>query len=337
MRRLFLGLIIFTAATACHADGLLSSWNDGAARRTILTFMRNVTQENTPSYIPPNERIVIFDNDGTLWAEKPMYVEFMFAMDRAKQMAPQHPEWQTEEPFKYLLSGDMEAFMADREKAVTAVVAQMHAGMTTEEYQEVVKNWLRTARHPITGRPYTAMVYQPMLELMAYMRSNGFRTFIVGIGGIEFLRAFAEETYGVPPEQVIASSNRLKYEERKGEPVLIKTSEMHLLSTKENKVLAIELRVGRRPIAVFGNSDGELQMIQWIANKSVKSWQQGDQTPRLAVLIHHDDAQREWAYDKSSKVGTLDKALTEAYAKGWTVVSMRDDWKTIYPQVEYKH
>jgi phosphoserine phosphatase len=334
MKRILLIGVIVLGVAPVHAAGLLGSWNDGPAKRAILDFVQKTTQDGTPTYIRPEDRIVIFDNDGTLWAEKPMYAEFMFAMDRAKQMAPQHPEWQTEEPFKYLLSGDTEAFMADREKAVSTVVARMHNGFTTDEYQEIVKEWLRTARHPTTGRPYTAMVYQPMLELLAFLRSNGFRTFIVGIGGIEFLRAYAEQTYGVPPEQVIASSNRLKYEVKKGEPVLIKTDEMHHLSSKEGKVLAIELRVGRRPVAVFGNSDGELPMIQWIANKPLKSWQRGDQTPRLAVLIHHNDAQREWAYDKNSRVGTLDKALSEARAKGWVVVNMRDDWNTIFPQAK---
>jgi phosphoglycolate phosphatase-like HAD superfamily hydrolase len=297
-----------------------------------LNFIDQATQENSASYIPVDQRIVAFDNDGTLWAEQPMYVQFMFAMDRVKVLAPQHPEWKVTEPFNHLLSGDIKSFLnTDIEKTITAVVAQLHSGMTTDEYDAIVKDWLRTARHPATGRPYTAMVYQPMLELLTYMRTRGFKVFIVSLGGIDFLRTFAEQTYGIPREQIIGSTNKLKFELRDGEPVLVKTDEMQLVSHKEGKVLGIYVRTGRQPIAAFGNSDGDQQMLEWATIKPRRAWSRGDKSPRLGVLIHHDDAKREWAYDRKSKVGMLDKALDEAKERGWAVVSMQNDWKTIYP------
>jgi phosphoserine phosphatase len=333
MKRWLLAGILFLVAGPVFSDPL-ESWNEGPAKQSILNFINQATQENSASYIPVDQRIVVFDNDGTLWAEMPMYVQFMFAMDRVKAMAPQHPEWKVTVPFNYLLNGDIKSFLdTDMEKNLTAILADLSNGLTTEEYETMVKNWLRTARHPQTGRPYTSMVYQPMLELMTYMRTRGFKTFIVALGGVEFLRSFAEEAYGVPREQVIGSSTKVRFEMRNGEPVLVKTNEIQTISHKEGKVLGIWLRTGRQPIAAFGNSDGDQQMLEWASIKPRQAWSRGDKSPRLAVLIHHDDAKREWAYDRKSKVGMLDKALDEAKERSWVVVSMKDDWKTIYPPV----
>ncbi len=312
---------ISTPAAAQAADPL-PSWNAGPAKQAITNVVANVTKQGSPQFVPPAERIATFDNDGTLWAEQPLYFQFVFAMDRVKAEAPKHPEWKDKEPYKSLIAGDMKGVLAGGEHALLEIVATAHAGMTTEEFDRIVRDWLATARHPKTGRPYSEMVYQPMLELLAYLRANGFKTFIVSGGGIDFMRAFAEQVYGIPPEQVIGSMGKLKYELRDGKPVLLKLPGADFVDDKEGKPIGIQRHIGRRPIAAFGNSDGDLQMLQWTAAGS---------GARLAVFIHHTDAAREWAYDRTSSIGKLDKGLDEAKAKGWTVVDMKTAWKTIYP------
>jgi phosphoglycolate phosphatase-like HAD superfamily hydrolase len=308
-------------ATAQTAD-LLPSWNDGKAKQSIVDFVGKVTKEGTPDFVPPAERIATFDNDGTLWAEQPMYFQAFFIFDRIKALAPQHPEWKDKEPFASVLNGDVKVALAGGEHALFEMAMATHAGMTTEEFEKIVTNWITTARHPVTKRPYTEMVYQPMLELLAYLRASGFKTFIVSGGGIEFMRQWAEKVYGIPPEQVIGSSGKTKFEMRDGKPVLVKLPELNFFDDKAGKPVAIQHHIGRRPIAAFGNSDGDLQMLQWTT---------AGQGPRFALYVHHTDAEREWAYDRQSSIGRLDKGLDEAQAKGWTVVDMKQDWKLIYP------
>jgi phosphoglycolate phosphatase-like HAD superfamily hydrolase len=318
---LFLAIGIAGAATA-RSGAPLPSWNDGTARDAIVGFVDKVTKKGSPDFIPPAERIAVFDNDGTLWAEQPMYFQLLFALDRVKALAPQHPEWKEQEPFASLLTGDVNGALAGGEHAIAEIVMATHAGMTTEEFEQVVREWIATARHPTTGRPYTEMVYQPMLELLDYLRANGFKTFIVSGGGIEFMRPWVEQVYGIPPEQVVGSSIKTRFEMRDGKPVLMRLPQLDFVDDKEGKPVGINSRIGRRPIAAFGNSDGDLQMLQWTTAGS---------GPRFALYIHHTDAAREWAYDRKSHVGSLDKGLDEARAKGWTVVDMKNDWKVIYP------
>ena len=300
----------------------LSSWNDGKAKQSVVAFVEKVTKEGSPDFVPAPERIATFDNDGTLWAEQPMYFQLLFALDRVKTLAPQHPEWKDKEPFASLLKGDVKGALAGGEPAIFQIVMATHAGMTTEEFEKIVKDWIATARHPKTKKPYTEMVYQPMLELLAYLRLNGFKTFIVSGGGAEFMRPWTEKVYGIPPEQVIGSSIKTKFEMRDGKPVLVRLPEINFIDDKAGKPVGINSQIGRRPIAAFGNSDGDLEMLQWAT---------AGEGARLAVIIHHTDAEREWAYDRTSSVGKLDKALDEAKAKGWTVVDMKKDWKRIFP------
>ena len=310
------------AATVAQADDPLPSWNDTTPKKAIIAFLERVTKEGSSDFVPPNERIATFDNDGTLWAEQPLYFQFLFAIDRVKALAPQHPEWKTKEPFASLLKGDMKTALTGGEHAFLEIVAATHSGMTTEEFDRIVKEWLATAKHPKTGRLYTEMVYQPMLELLAYLRANGFKTFIVSGGGVEFMRTFADKIYGIPPEQVVGSTGKLKFDLRDGTPVLVKLPEVQFIDDKDGKPVGIQMNIGHRPIAAFGNSDGDLQMLQWAAAGS---------GARFCLYVHHTDAEREWAYDRNSSIGRLDKGLDEAKAKGWTVVSMKDDWKTIFP------
>ena len=281
-----------------------------------------MTKAGSPDFVPAAERIATFDNDGTLWAEQPMYFQAIFIFDRIKQLAPQHPEWKTKEPFASVLKGDGKTALAGGEHALMEMAMATHAGNTTEEFEQIVKDWIRTARHPVSKRPYTEMVYQPMLELLAYLRANGFKTFIVSGGGIEFMRPWAEKVYGIPPEQVVGSSIKTKYEPREGKPVLVRLPELNFIDDKDGKPIGINSHIGRRPIAAFGNSEGDLQMLQWTT---------AGQGPRFALYVHHTDAEREWAYDRMSSIGRLDKGLDEAQAKGWTVVDMKQDWKVIYP------
>ena len=312
-------------ATSIHAADSLPSWNEGPAKHSITAFVEKVTTPGSPDFVPPAERIATFDNDGCLWAEQPMYFQLFFALDRVKALAPQHPEWKEKEPFASLLKGDVKAALAGGEAALGQIVMATHAGLTTGEFEKAVTDWIATARHPKTGRPFTEMIYQPMLELLAYLRANGFKTFIVSGGGIEFMRPWTERVYGIPPEQVVGSSGGLKYELREGTPVLLKLPEITLNDDKDGKPVGIQRHIGRRPIAAFGNSDGDFQMLEWTT---------AGEGARFGLLVHHTDAAREWAYDRESHIGKLDKGLDEAAAKGWTVVSMKDDWKTIFPPVK---
>jgi len=310
-----------TSGAQIEGTNFLSSWNEGPARQSLVEFVAKVTTPGSPDFVPPAQRIATFDNDGTLWAEQPVYFQLQFALDRVKALAPQHPEWKTEPPFASLLAGDMETFLAEGEKGLSAAVVVSHAGMTTDEFRTTVADWLATARHPKTGRPYTEMVYQPMLEVLDYLRAHGFKSYIVSGGGVEFMRVFAEEVYGIPPEQVIGSQGKLKYELRDGKAVLIKLPELQYVDDKEGKPAGIQTFIGRQPVIAFGNSDGDLHMLQWVTSGP---------GARLGVLIHHTDAEREWAYDRESHIGRLDAALNEAIEKGWLVVSMKDDWKTVF-------
>ena len=317
----FLFCVLGNAASAGPRDPL-PSWNSGGAKQSIIAFVKKVTKAGSPDFVRPEERIATFDNDGTLWSEQPMYFQFLFAFDRVKALAPQHPEWKSEEPFASLLRGDMERALAGGEHAMLEIVMATHAGMSTEEFEKVAKDWLATAKHPKTGRAYTEMVYQPMLELLAYLRANGFKTYIVSGGGIEFMRAWTEKVYGIPPEQVIGSSIKTKFEMRDGKPVLVRLPELNFVDDKDGKPVGIQQHIGRRPIAAFGNSDGDLQMLQWTS---------AGPGARFALYVHHTDPEREWAYDRKSSIGRLDKGLLEAQAKGWTVVDMKRDWNIIYP------
>lgn len=313
------------ATAAACATGSLPSWNDGATKRAIVAFVAATTTPTDPKFVPPAERIAVFDNDGTLWAEQPMYFQLAFALDRVKALAPQHPEWKGREPFASLLKGDLAGALKAGEPAIVEIVMATHAGTTTSEFEGIVRDWVARARHPKTGRPYTAMVYQPMLELLAYLRANGYKTFIVSGGGIEFMRPWAEAVYGIPPEQVVGSSIRTKYEVRDGRPVLVRLPEVNFIDDKEGKPVGIQQHIGRRPVLAFGNSDGDFQMLEWTTSGP---------GPRLGLILHHDDAAREWAYDRESSIGKLARGLDEAGARGWQVVSMKDDWSAVFPPAE---
>jgi phosphoglycolate phosphatase-like HAD superfamily hydrolase len=313
--------LVLLVADAYAQSGSLPSWNETASKKAIMTFVDRVTKEGTPEFVPIPERIAVFDNDGTLWAEQPMYFQLLFALDRVKVLAPQHPEWKKKEPFASLLKGDVKGALAGGERAMLEIVMTTHAGMTTVEFEQIVKDWLATAKHPRFNRPYTECVYQPMLELLVYLRANGFKTFIVSGGGVEFMRPWTEKVYGIPPEQVIGSSIKTKFEMRDAKPVLVRLPEVNVIDDKAGKPVGIQMHIGRRPIAAFGNSDGDLEMLQWTT---------GAPGTRFALIIHHTDAEREWAYDRKSPIGKLDKAWDEANAKGWTVVDMKKDWKTIF-------
>ncbi|MHA3771834.1 HAD family hydrolase [Verrucomicrobiota bacterium sgz303538] len=309
------------AVQVCAQDPL-PSWRDTAPKKAIIAFVEKVTKEGSPDFVPVDERLATFDNDGTLWAEQPLYFEFLFAIDRIKALSPEHPEWKEKQPFASLLKGGAEAVAAIGKKGVLEMMAATHTGMTVEEFKKVVTDWIATARHPTTGRLYTEMIYQPMLELLAYLRASGFKTYVVSGGGIEFMRPWTQKTYGIPPDQIVGSYVKLKYELRDGEPVLMKLPEVGLVDDHGGKPEGIQTLIGLQPIAAFGNSDGDQQMLEWTT---------GAPGLRFALLVHHDDAVREWAYDRDSFVGRLDTAWAEAKVKGWTVVSMRDDWATIFP------
>lgn len=299
----------------------LPSWNDGAAKRSIIEFVGRVTKEGGGDFVPPADRIAVFDNDGTLWAEQPFYFQGLFVFDRVRALVLQHPEWKNKQPFKAVLENDMKTLAAAGLHGLIELVMATHAGMTTEEFERTVKDWLATARHPKFKRPYTDLVYQPMLELLAYLRANDFRTYIVSGGGIEFVRTFSEERYAIPPEQVIGSSIVTKFEVREGRPVLVREPKLDFIDDHEGKPVGINKFIGRRPIAAFGNSDGDFQMLEWVT---------AGQGPRFGLIIHHDDAEREFAYDRASAAGKLDRGLDEAPKRGWTLVSMKKDWKRVF-------
>ncbi|TMP93221.1 MAG: haloacid dehalogenase-like hydrolase [Verrucomicrobia bacterium] len=317
-----LACMVVSMTTAARAADPLPSWNDGKAKQSITEFVTKATKEGSSDFVPPEQRIATFDNDGTLWCEQPMYFQLFFALDRVKTLAPQHPEWKTKEPFASLLKGDVKGALAGGEHAILEIIVATHAGMTTAEFEKIVADWIATAKHPKFKRPYTECIYQPMVELLAYLRANGFKTFIVSGGGIEFMRPWTEKVYGIPPEQVVGSSIKTKYEMRDGKPVLMRLPEMNFIDDKAGKPVGINEHIGRRPIAAFGNSDGDQQMLEWT---------QAGSGARLMMLVHHDDAAREFAYGAESKIGTFSDALmVEAKKDGWTVISMKDDWKTIF-------
>jgi phosphoglycolate phosphatase-like HAD superfamily hydrolase len=323
VRRLaFVALASLSAAPAFAQTDPLPSWNDGPARQAIVKFVEGATKEGAPTYVAPAERVAVFDNDGTLWSEQPLYFQLAYAIDEVKALAPQHPEWKTKEPFKTLLAGDVKGALGQGEKAIVQVVMAAHSGMTTEEFASSVAQWAASAKHPRSGRRYTEMVYQPMLELLAYLRANSFKTFIVSGGGVEFMRAWVEGVYGIPPEQVVGSSGVVKFEMRPAGPVLLKEPRIEFVDDGPGKPVGINRFIGRRPILAFGNSDGDHQMLQYTAAGAGR---------RFMGIVHHTDAEREWAYDRASHIGKLDKALDEALAKGWTVVDMKKDWKRVYP------
>ena len=319
---LAVAVLVVAVATAHAQSDLLPSWNDGPNKRAIVDFVTRVTKEGGPDFVSVPQRIATFDNDGTLWAEQPIYFQFAFALERVKQMAPQHPEWDSEQPFKAVLANDMKSLALSGERGLAQLILTTHTGMTTDEFSKSVSDWLATAKHPRFKRPYTELVYQPMLELLTYLRQNGFKTFIVSGGTVEFMRVFAEKVYGVPPEQVIGTSFVTKFQiGADGVPVLMRERQIEFIDDGPGKPVGIQRYIGRRPIFAFGNSDGDLQMLQWTS---------AGFGLRFAGLVRHTDAEREWAYDRESHIGKLDKALDEAVAKKWVVVDMKNDWKTIF-------
>jgi len=309
-------------ANSAEAGDPLPSWNEGAAKRSIIDFVNRVTQPGSPDFVVPEQRIATFDNDGTLWSEQPMYFQLFFAIDRVKALAPKNPGWKTQQPFKAVLENDTQALAASGEKGLLKLIMATHAGMITTEFEQTVKDWLAATRHPRFKRPYTELVFQPMLEVLAYLRVNSFKNYIISGGGIEFMRPWTERVYGIPPEQVVGSSIKTKFEMRNGHPVLVRLPKVNFIADKAGKPVSINQYIGRRPIAAFGNSDGDLQMLQWTA---------AGKGARYMLIVHHTDAEREWAYDRKSKIGHLDKALDEALNSGWTVVDMKKDWKVVYP------
>lgn len=318
-----LWLFFLTFATVTQALSLdpLPSWKSGQTKSAIVKFVKDVTKKGGPDFVPPAERIATFDNDGTLWCEQPMYVQLAFALDRVKAVAPEHPEWKTTEPFKSVLAGDMKGVMASGEHGLVEMIMATHAGMSVEEFNQISKYWLAMSKHPRFNRPYTELVYQPMLELLRYLRANGFKTYIVSGGGVEFMRPWTEKVYGVPPEQVIGSNIKMKYELVDGKPVLMRLPEIDFVDDKDGKPVGIQKFIGRKPIAAFGNSDGDYQMLQWTT---------ANNGPHFGLLVHHTDAEREYAYDRESVFGRLDKALDEAQKMDWTVVDMKKDWKQVF-------
>ncbi|MEM1083417.1 MAG: HAD family hydrolase [Verrucomicrobiota bacterium] len=318
-------IILLAACSIALAADPLPSWNDTAPKKAIIEFVDKVTEEGGKDFVPIPERIATFDNDGCLWAEQPFYFQLFFAIDRVKALAPEHPEWKDQEPFASVLKGDIKGVLKGGEKALLDIVLATHGGMTTEEFDKIATEWINSARHPETGKLYNEMVYQPMLELLAYLRANDFKTFIVSGGGIDFMRPWTERVYGIPPEQVVGSSVKTKFELRDGKPVIVRLPEMNFIDDKEGKPIGIQTHIGRRPIFSAGNSDGDLQMHQWT---------QGGDGLRFSLYVHHTDAEREWAYDRDSHIGRFDKGLDEAREKGWTIADMEKDWKKVFAYEE---
>jgi phosphoserine phosphatase len=314
-------LVLILPVISLAADPL-PSWNEGPAKTAIVAFVARVTKEFGPDFVPIAERIATFDNDGTLWSEQPVYFQLAFTRDRIRALADKHPEWREQPPYKAVIEGDLRPALAGSTRDRLEIIAASHAGMTTDEFARIVRDWLATARHPRFNRPYTDLVYLPMQELLAYLRANGFKTYIVSGGGVEFMRPWTEKVYGVPPEQVVGSTIKVKYEVREGEPVLMRLGEVEFVDDKAGKPEGIHRSIGRRPIAAFGNSDGDYEMLRWTTSGT---------GARLGLIVHHTDAVREWAYDRQSSVGRLGKALDDAFNRGWIVMDMKKDWKRIYP------
>lgn len=320
---LALSLITIAVNSFSQASEPLPSWVDSSNKQAVIDFVSSTTTENHSNYVPAHKRIAVFDNDGTLWSEQPLYFQAIYIFDRIKEIAPVHPEWQDTEPFASVLKGDYKAALSGGEHALMEMAMATHTGITSDEFSNSVSRWLANARHPDSGRPYTSMVYQPMLELLDYLRTNGYKVFIVSGGGIDFMRVFAEEAYGVPPEQVIGSSLKASYEIRNGTPVIVKLPELDFIDDKAGKPVGIHHHIGRRPIIAVGNSDGDFEMLEWTTS--------GD-GPRLAMIVHHDDKDREWAYDRDSHIGRLVRGLDEGPQRGWRIISMKNDWRGIYPE-----
>ncbi len=326
LNKLFLALLfLFYSCINCawaKNDPLLS-WNEGSSKSAIIAFVQAVTDKSTPDYVRPGERIAVFDNDGTLWSEQPVYFQLYFAMDRVKELAADHPEWKHQQPFQAVLEGDMETLAASGKEGLIQLIMGTHAGMTSDGFTDIVKKWLQTAKHPTLKKPYTELVFKPMLELLDYLRKNDFKNYIVSGGGIEFMRPWSEEIYGIPPEQVVGSSIVTIFELHDGKPVLVREPKVNFIDDKAGKPVGINQHIGRRPIFAFGNSDGDLQMLQYTTL--------GATAKRFAGIVHHTDEIREFSYDRDSHIGRLDKALSEADSSGWTVVDMKKEWKVIYP------
>jgi phosphoserine phosphatase len=322
MKKLLLACAAFIAAAA-HAADPLPSWNEGKTKDAVISFVTKTTKEGSADFVPVAERIAVFDNDGTLWCEQPFYFQGFYVFERIKELSAKHPEWKTQEPYASILRSDYDAVLSGGEKGIFELMTTSHSGLTTEEFEKSVATWFASAKHPTTGKPFAKMVYQPMLEVLNYLRANGYKPYIVSGGGIEFMRVWAEQVYGIPPEQVIGSTGGLKFEIRNGTPVIHKLKEMVFLNDNDGKVIGIQRHIGRRPVMAFGNSDGDLEMMQWTGAGT---------GPRFCLYVHHTDAEREWAYDRTSKIGRLNKGLDEAAAKGWTVMDMKRDWNTIFPK-----
>jgi len=331
INRLILFVILLTVfISACSVNtgskesvkDPLPSWNEGRTKSSIVNFVIEITDKNSDGFVEVKDRIAVFDNDGNLWSEKPVYFQMLFAIERLKLLAPEHPEWETEQPFKSILENDMETFMSFGEHGILELVMATHAGSTTVDFEKSVKEWLSTARHPRFDKPYTDLVYQPMLELISYLQMNDFKTFIVSGGGIEFMRPWVEEVYGIPRDQVVGSSIKTEFKFKDGEPIIMGLPEVDFINDKEGKPIGINKFIGRIPLFCSGNSDGDLAMMQYTSSGTGN---------RFMLYLHHTDSVREWAYDRNSSVGRLDKGLDEANEKGWTVINMKDDWKVIYP------
>jgi phosphoglycolate phosphatase-like HAD superfamily hydrolase len=322
IRRVLAAAALLAMAVAGHAEPNLPSWKDGPSKQAIVDFVRDVTDRDSKDFVKAESRVAVFDNDGTLWSEQPLYFQFVYMLEQVKAAAPKHPEWKGNAAFKALVAEDKDALGKMGLKPVLELVATANSGMTVAEYDRTIRDWLASARHPRFKRPYTDLVYKPMQELLEYLRGHGFKTYIVSGGSIEFMRPWAQEAYGIPPEQVIGTISEVKFEMQGGKPVLVRGAKMEFVDDGPGKPVGIYRVIGRRPIAAFGNSDGDQQMLEFTDAGEGRS---------LELLVHHDDAGREWAYDRDSKIGRLDKALDEAKAKGWTVVSMKDDWKRVFP------
>ena len=319
-----LAALLFSASVAQAADPL-PSWNDGPTKDAIKAFVTKVTDTDGPDFVPRADRVAVFDNDGNLWAEKPVYFQLLFAIDRVKAMAPDHPDWKDKQPFKAAIEGDMKALAASGEKGLLELLAASHTGMSSAEFQKIAGEWLATAKHPRFKRGYTELVYQPMLELLSFLRDNGFTTYIVSGGGIEFVRIFSEPVYGIPPAQVVGSSIKTEYQLVDGEPKIMRLPEMNFIDDKAGKPVGINQHIGKRPIFASGNSDGDFEMLEWTT---------AGEGPRFGLIVHHTDADREYAYDRDSHVGRLDNALDQAADRGWTVIDMKNDWNQIFPAAE---
>ena len=317
----FAVLLLLTASTAWAQNDPLPSWNESPAKKAIIAFVNAVTQDNGSQFVAIEKRIAVFDNDGTLWSEQPVYFQAAFMFDRIRAMAKDHPEWKGKQPYQAVLDGDMKSIAAN-EKSLAQLIAVTHSGMSVAEFADIVGDWARTAHHPRFDRPYIDLVYQPMLELLSYLRANGFKTYIVSGGGVEFMRPWVPDTYGIPPEQIVGSSGKTEYRLNDGKPEIYKLPELEFIDDGPGKPVGINRFIGRRPIFAAGNSDGDLQMLQWTTI---------DNGPSFGLIVHHTDAEREWAYDRDSSVGKLDKALDEAPTRGWSVVDMKSDWKIVYP------